>query len=97
MEKPSRAMFDREPPKSRSFTDRQAREISPASREVAYGWFRLTDPVSFERVLASHGIMNEIEPRPGLKSVEPAVELTADFARCFFLRPANQLNYALDR
>jgi hypothetical protein len=75
---------------------RQAREISPASREGVYGWFGLIDQVSSERVPASHGMTNGAEPRPGPKSVEPTVESTADFARCF-LRLANLPNYALDR
>ena len=74
---------------------REFRE-GPASREVVYALFGRADPVSFDPT--SHAITNETEavPSSGSSSVEPAVEPTADLARCF-LRLANLPNFALDR
>ena len=75
---------------------RQGRQVNPASREVVYALFGRADPVSFDPI--SHGITNETEavPSSGSSSVEPAVDPTADLARCF-LRLANLPNFALDR
>ena len=77
---------------------RQPRQVHPASREVVYALFGRADSVSFDRDPASHGITNGTEAVPGSvpKSVEPAVDPTAELARCF-LRLANLPNYALDR
>ena len=77
---------------------RQARQVYPTSREVVYALFGRADSVSCDRDPASHGITNGIEAVSSSvpKSVEPAVDPTADLARCF-LRLANLPNYALDR
>jgi hypothetical protein len=75
---------------------RQARQVSPAFREVAYASFGRAEPVSFEWDPVSHGMTNGTEPSSGPKSVEPAVDSIADLARCF-LRLANLPNYAFDR
>ena len=76
---------------------RQGRQVKPASREIVYALFGRADPVSFDPT-GSHGITNETEavPSSGSSSVEPAVDPTADLARCF-LRLANLPNFALDR
>jgi len=75
---------------------RKARQVEPASREVVHAPFGRADPVSFHPT--SHGITNGTEgvPNSGQKSVEPTIDPTADFARCF-LRLANLPNFALDR
>ena len=77
---------------------KQARQVRPASREIVYALFGRADSVSFDRDPASHGITNGTEavPSSAPKSVESAVDPTADLARCF-LRLANLPNYALDR
>jgi hypothetical protein len=75
---------------------RQARKVNPASREALYALFGRADTVSFDT--NSHGITNGTKalPNPRPKSVDPAVDTTRDFARCF-LRLANLPNFALDR
>jgi hypothetical protein len=74
---------------------RQRRQGKPLSREIAYALFGRADPVSFDPT--SHGITDEtVVPSSGSSSVEPAVDRTADLARCF-LRFANLPNFALDR
>ena len=75
---------------------RQARKVNPASREALYALFGRPEPVSFDP--SSHGITNGTEalPNPRPKSVDPAVDTTRNFARCF-LRLANLPNFALDR
>ncbi|MFZ2080043.1 MAG: hypothetical protein WAV38_26025, partial [Xanthobacteraceae bacterium] len=75
---------------------RQARKVNPAAREALYALFGRADTVSFDT--NSHGITNGTEalPNPKPKSVEPAVDTTRNFARCF-LRLANLPNFALDR
>jgi hypothetical protein len=76
---------------------RQARRVLlPASREVVYAMFGRADSISYDRDPASHGITNATVPSSGPKSVEPALDTTADLARCF-LRLANLPNFALDR
>ena len=75
---------------------RQARQVDPASREIVHALFARAEPVSFDS--ASHSITNGTETvgNPGPKSIEPAIDPTADLARCF-LRLANLPNFALDR
>jgi hypothetical protein len=75
---------------------KQGRQGTPAAREIVYAMFGRADPVSFDPT--SHAITNETEavPSSGSISVEPAVDRTADLARCF-LRLANLPNFALDR
>jgi hypothetical protein len=75
---------------------RQSRQGKPLSREIVYALFGRADPVSFDPT--SHAITNETEAvaSSGSISVEPAVDRTADLARCF-LRLANLPNFALDR
>jgi hypothetical protein len=75
---------------------RKARDVNPASREALYALFGRADTVSFDT--NSHGITNGTEalPNPRPKSVDPAVDTTRNFARCF-LRLANLPNFALDR
>ena len=75
---------------------RHARHVDPASREVVHALFAPAEPVSFNS--ASHSITNGTETvgNSGPKSIEPAVDHTADLARCF-LRLANLPNFALDR
>ena len=75
---------------------RQARQVNTASQEVVHALFGQADPAGFDP--RSHDIANGTEALtdPGSKSVEPAVEPDADFARCF-LRLANLPNFALDR
>jgi hypothetical protein len=77
---------------------RQGRQVNPASREVVYALFGRADPVSFDGGPVSPGITNKTEAvaSSGSISVEPAVDPTADLARCF-LRLANLPNFALDR
>jgi hypothetical protein len=77
---------------------RQSRQVNPASREVVYALFGRADPVSFDGGPVSPGITNKTEAvaSSGSISVEPAVDPTADLARCF-LRLANLPNFALDR
>ncbi len=77
---------------------RQARQLNPASREVVHALIGRADPVSFERIPALHSVTNGTEavPSSGAKSVEPAVDPTADLAQCF-LRLANLPSYPLDR
>ena len=77
---------------------RQARQVNPASREALYALFGRADPVSFDRVPPSHGSTNGTEAAPGSEptSVDPAIDPTAELARCF-LRLANLPNFALDR
>ena len=77
---------------------RQDRQGKPPSREIVYALFGRADPVSFDGGRVSHGITDETEavPSSGSGSVEPAVDRTADLARCF-LRLANLHNFALDR
>ena len=73
----------------------QGHQVNPASREVVHTLFRRAEPVSFDS--ASHSITNGTETvdNPGPNSIEPAVDPTADLARCF-LRLANLPNFALD-
>jgi hypothetical protein len=75
---------------------KQARQVDTASREVVHALFGRADTVSFGPT--SLDITNETEAvtDPGSKSVEPAIQPNADFARCF-LRLANLPNFALDR
>jgi hypothetical protein len=77
---------------------RQARQVQPASREVVYSLFREADSVSFDHDPASIGNAVGTGAAPGSdpKSIAPAVDPTAELARCF-LRLANLPNYALDR
>ena len=72
--------------------------IHPDSREVVYALFGRADSVSFDRDPGSLGITNgtEVVPNSVPVSVGPAVDPTAELARCF-LRLANLPNYALDR
>ena len=75
---------------------RQARQVNSDFREVVYAWFERSEPASFDP--SSHGTTNGTEalPNSGPKSVDPAVDTTRNFARCF-LRLANLPNFALDR
>jgi len=77
---------------------RQARKLSPASRDVVQALLRRPDAASFDRIPESHGVTNftAAEPNSDANSVEPAVDATADLTQCF-LRLANLPNYALDR
>ena len=74
----------------------QGHQVNPASREVAHALFARADTVSFD--LTSHGMTNGTDAvgNSRAKSIEPAVDPTADLARCF-LRLANLPNFALDR
>ena len=76
---------------------RQTRQ-TPAFPEVVYALFGRADSGGFDRDPTSQGITNETEAMPSSipKSVEPALNPAAEFARCF-LRLANLPNYALDR
>ena len=73
---------------------RQARQVNPASREALYALFGRADPVSFDRVPPSHGSTNGTEAAPSSEPtpVDPAIDPTAELARCF-LRLANLPNY----
>ena len=73
-------------------------QFQSASREVVYAPFRRSDAVDADRDPAAEGITNARAPMlsAGLKSVEPDVHHTVEFARCF-LRLANLPNFALDR
>ena len=62
---------------------RQARQVHPTSREVVYALFGWADSVSCDRDPASHGITNGIEAVPSSVPKEPAVDPSADLARCF--------------
>ena len=77
---------------------RHARQVHPTSREIVQALFGPADSASFDRDPASHGITNGTEATASSvpRSVEPAVDPTAELARCF-LRLANLPNYALDR
>jgi hypothetical protein len=70
---------------------RQGRQSQIKSREIIDALFERADPCSFD-------VTNKTEavPSSGSTSVEPAVDRTADLARCF-LRLANLPNFALDR
>jgi hypothetical protein len=72
----------------------RARQALPASQEVVYALFGRAHSVSYDRDRASHGVTNATTSGP--KSVEPALDTTVEFARCF-LRLANLPNFALDR
>ena len=89
-------LFDIQADHLRSFG--QVRQVHPASREIVYAMFGLTDAFSFDRDSALHRIPNATEavPSSGPKFVEPAVDPAVDLARCF-LRLANLPNFALDR
>ena len=56
------------------------------------------DSVSFDRISALHGVTNGAEAiaGSGLKSIDTALDPTADLAQ-FFLRLANLPSYPLDR
>ena len=73
-------------------------QFQPASREVVHALFRRADAVDIDRDPAAEGMTNATAPMlsTGLKSVEPDVHHTVEFARCF-LRLANLPNFALDR
>jgi hypothetical protein len=73
---------------------RQARKVNPASREALYALFGRADTVSFDT--NSHGITNGTKalPNPRPKSVDPAVDTTRNFARCF-LRLANPTSHSI--
>jgi hypothetical protein len=77
---------------------RQARQLLPASRDVAYALFGRAEPIINNREPASHSITNTTEallssePYPIGPTLDPALDL----ARCF-LRLANLPNFALDR
>ena len=75
-----------------------SRPIHPASREVVYAMLGRADAVSFDRDLVSQSITTatEVAPDSAPQSFEPAVDPTAELARCF-LRLANLPNFALDR
>jgi hypothetical protein len=75
---------------------RQGRQAQTKSREIIDALFGPAAPVSFDP--PSHAIAHETEavPSSGSSFVEPAVDSTADLARCF-LRLANLPNFALDR
>jgi hypothetical protein len=76
---------------------RRARQVQPVSREIVYSLFRGADSVSFDAPASIGDVVGtEAAPGSGRKSVEPAVDPAAEFARCF-LRLANLPNYALDR
>jgi hypothetical protein len=77
---------------------RQGSQFQPASREVVHALFRHADAVDIDRDPAAEGMTNATAPMlsTGLKSVEPDVHHTVEFARCF-LRLANLPNFALDR
>ena len=73
------------------------RQAMPASREVVYALFGRAHSVSYDRDPASDGVTNATTVlSSGSKSVEPALDTTVEFARCF-LRLANLPNFALDR
>ncbi len=76
----------------------QARAVHQPFRDVVYAQFGRTDSGSFDHDPTWHGIANQTEAVPGstLKSIEPGVHPTAEFARCF-LHLADLPNYALDR
>jgi hypothetical protein len=77
---------------------RQAGQLLPASRDVAYALFRRAESIINNREPASHRIANTTEamrssePNPTGPAIDPALDL----ARCF-LRLANLPNFALDR
>ena len=76
---------------------KQARQIHPTSREVAYALFGRIRRASCDvgDGSASHGVANEAEAGPS--SMRNALGPTnVEFARCF-LRLANLPDYALDR
>ena len=78
---------------------RQPRQLHQASREVdVYAMFGRADLVNLDRDPVRHSVTNGTEAPPcsGPKSVDVAVDRSADLARCF-LRLANLPNYALDR
>jgi hypothetical protein len=77
---------------------RQARRVHSDSREIVYAVSGRADPISFEQVSASHGSASDTEAVPcsGQRSVDHAVDPSADLTRCF-LRLANLPNFALDR
>jgi hypothetical protein len=76
---------------------RQAGQLLPASRDVAYALFGRAESIINNREPASHRIANNgghasSEPNPTGPAIDPALDL----ARCF-LRLANLPNFALDR
>jgi hypothetical protein len=76
---------------------KRARRPLPASQEVVYALFGRAHSVNYDRDRASRGVTNATTvPGSGPKSVEPALDTTVEFARCF-LRLANLPNFALDR
>jgi hypothetical protein len=79
---------------------RQARKVTPASRDLVYALFGSVAPASFDEGTAAGGVVNTAQSadrsEPELGSVEPAVDPTAELGRCF-LRLANLPNFALDR
>jgi hypothetical protein len=77
---------------------RQAHQVNAASREDLYALFGRADPVNFDGVPPSHISTNGSEAVPSSEpaSGDPAIDLTAEIARCF-LRFANLPNFVLDR
>ena len=77
---------------------RQARQLLPASRDVAYALFGRAESIINNREPASHRIANTTEAMPSSEPnpVAPALDPALDLARCF-LRLANLPNFALDR
>jgi hypothetical protein len=90
---------------------RSSRQIPPVSQELIFAMFGCHGSVSFDQAGTSPGgthtfdqggaslgdtRTSDFAPSPKAKSVGPAVDPTAEIARCF-LRLANLPNYTLDR
>ena len=77
---------------------RKTRQVQAASREVVCALLGRAEWVSLDRDPASDDMTDGTEAVPSTapKSVDCAVNTSADLARCF-LRLANLPNYALDR
>jgi hypothetical protein len=86
------ALFEIQAEHLRDF--RNARQISPASREIVYGLFNTNS----DRQAGSRGLANLIETNqaPGPAPIQSQVVPDVELARCF-LRLCNLPNYALDR
>ena len=77
---------------------RQAGQLLPASRDVAYALFGRAESIINNREPASHRIANTTEAMPSSEPnpTGPVIDPALDLARCF-LRLANLPNFALDR
>jgi hypothetical protein len=86
------ALFEIQAEHLRDF--RNARQISPASREIVYALFNTNS----DRQAGSRGLANLIETNqaPGPGSIQCQAVPDVELARCF-LRLCNLPNYALDR